>query len=185
MLPVFMAMVESNHGKVLFDTIYCQYRKQMLVEAQKILQDDYLAEDAVQNALLGIARTVDDVHFPDCGGVRSYVLVAVRRAALDIREKEQKEDACAREMDLFITKTVPDKYNDIINRELLQELFAIIGKMPKDLQIVLFYAAVYEMSGVEIARLLQRPANTVNKWLRKARKMLRENCRKEGISIEM
>ena len=58
MLMLYAAVIDDAEDIKKFEKIYYEYREQMFFVANKILRDSYEAEDAVQNALLGIARSI-------------------------------------------------------------------------------------------------------------------------------
>ena len=55
MLSIYLALIDTQEDQTLFEEIYYQYRNQMYYVSHKILNDDYLAEDALQDAFIGIA----------------------------------------------------------------------------------------------------------------------------------
>lgn len=64
MLMLYMSLIETEEEKVKFEKIYVQYRKLMYVCAKEILRSDHLAEDAVHEAFLKIAKYLDKIEFP-------------------------------------------------------------------------------------------------------------------------
>ena len=61
MLFLYMTMIEEQADQIRFEQIYHGYRKQMLAVANRVLRNPEDAEDAVQNALLGIARNIKSI----------------------------------------------------------------------------------------------------------------------------
>ena len=57
-MVMFMALIDEKSEQKQFETIYAGYGKQMLAAAYRVLEDPGEAEDAVQNALLGIAKHI-------------------------------------------------------------------------------------------------------------------------------
>ena len=55
---LYAAVIDDAEDIKKLEKIYYEYREQMFFVANKILRDSYEAEDAVQNALLGIARNI-------------------------------------------------------------------------------------------------------------------------------
>ena len=60
---LYAAVIDDAEDIKKFEKIYYEYREQMFFVANKILRDSYEAEDAVQNALLGIARSIRTVSY--------------------------------------------------------------------------------------------------------------------------
>ena len=61
MLSFFTLSIEDDADKVKFEKIYVLYKKKMWYAANSILSDAYLAEDAVHNAFIGIARNIKKI----------------------------------------------------------------------------------------------------------------------------
>ena len=53
---LYAAVIDDAEDIKKFEKIYYEYREQMFFVANKILRDSYEAEDAVQNALLGLSE---------------------------------------------------------------------------------------------------------------------------------
>jgi RNA polymerase sigma factor (sigma-70 family) len=60
----------------------------------------------------------------------------------------------------------------------------IIAAMPTASRDVLLYRYVEEMSCAEISAVLGKTTRTVSKQLTRARRSLREGCKREGLSFE-
>ena len=82
MLFMYAAMIDDEVDQLRFADIYHGYRKQMLLVAKRVLNNDEDAEDAVQIAFLGIAQRIKSVPSDDPKKLRAYVLTAAKNAAL-------------------------------------------------------------------------------------------------------
>ena len=78
MLYLYAALIEEGQAQVTLDTIFRNYHKQMLYVAFQILGDTHEAEDAVQDAFIGIARNMGKLSRGEDGLNRSYVLTAAK-----------------------------------------------------------------------------------------------------------
>ena len=58
MLLFYTLLIEEDDDKAKFEKIYTLYRKKMWYTANSVLSDSYLAEDAVHNAFIGIAKNM-------------------------------------------------------------------------------------------------------------------------------
>lgn len=185
MITVFLSIVETIQGKRLFEYIYYNHRNQMYFVANSILQDKFLAEDAVQDALLGVAKTVDKIHFEHDSAIKSYVLTAAKRAALTILESEKKIVDGYNEIQYLTPVTTMDASDRVSQRETLKELIDAIQFLPQQYQDILFYTLEYDMDCASIAELFNKPPGTIRKQLSRARQMLIDICQKEMIEIEI
>lgn len=183
MLALYMALVETESGRVLFETIFYDYQQRMFYIANQVIGDEYLAEDAVQNALLSIATTVDKVRFNSDKEINAYVYTVTKRAAFEIKKSEGKKANAIQRYQATADVFDPDIFDGVLNKDLLSQVLAIIEQMPSYYREVLFYSSVYEMNSTQIGELLGRPAATIRKQLIRARSMLATLCEKEGIQF--
>ena len=61
MLSLYLTLIDSEEDKKKFVQFYEAYRGLMHYTANRILQDDFAAEDAVQEAFLRIAKNFHKV----------------------------------------------------------------------------------------------------------------------------
>ena len=60
-LATYLNMITGQTDKLRFEQLYHSYRKQMLAVAYRILENPDDAEDAVQDALLGIVKSISSM----------------------------------------------------------------------------------------------------------------------------
>ena len=88
MLALYLAFLDEN-DKQLFERIYYTYRKQMLVVARTILQNESDSEDAVHEVFLKIATKhmgiIKSIELET--DIRNYLLKATKNTALNIKKK--------------------------------------------------------------------------------------------------
>ncbi len=181
MLSMFMALIDSAESQSKFEKIYYAYRKQMFYVANEVLQNETLAEEAVQEALLGIAKRIDHIRDDEEKLLRSYVLTAAHNAALYVYKTEQRNnhESLTEELEEgHIKQTTESVY---ISDETANVLKAAVRKLPELYQDVLLLKLVHEMSYGEIAQLLHRSQATVRQQVARGKKMLADICEKDGI----
>lgn len=182
---MYLSVIETTEDKSLFEAIYYTYRNQMYSIACGILKDESLAEDAVQEALLRLAKQITVFREMPENEVRAYILITTKNTAINIYKKEQKynrniisiEDAAP----LFIEDNVLAQQ---ISNERQRTLAAIIADLPALQRNILTLRYTHEMKCSEIAIALGRKPATVRKELSRARQILIEKCRKAGLDIE-
>ena len=79
---VYLLLIDSEEDRILFADLYEEYLDQMRWKAMGMLENQYGAEDAVHNAFLGIASSMDNFHTVE--NVKSYMLTCVENAAKGI-----------------------------------------------------------------------------------------------------
>ena len=181
-MVMFMALIDEEPEQKQFETIYAGYGKQMLAAAYRVLEDPGEAEDAVQNALLGIAKHIGKVPTGDEKVLRAYVLTAARNAALSILEKRQRVPET--ELEEAFTASDEDLFQRVAASEDYEALLRAIRKLDLCYREVLMLIFVQEHTVKEAAEILGRREGTVRQQLNRGRKKLIELCRKEGILDE-
>lgn len=184
MLSIYLTLIETQEDKTLFEEIYYQYRKQMYFVSYKILKDDYLVEDALQNAFTGIATHITKFRDITPEKARAYVLTATRNASINIYNQESKirENVISLETMDFVP--VNDSFVRIEQEDLFAFLLSAIDSLPQIQRDVLMLHYVQNMNCAEIAITLGKSHSSTRQMLVRARKALRVMCRKVGVSLE-
>lgn len=144
----------------------------MFFVANKILQDTYLAEDAVNEAFFRIAKNFHKVGEFECHQTRNFVVIIVKRIAIDLLKKDKNEVLLKEEKDLnFLVDEAmgflePFEYNKVV------EILKSLPEMYRDL-FYLYY--VDELKVKEISRLIGISESAVKKRLQRGRKILRDS----------
>lgn len=90
MLISYLAMIGTQHEKSEFVKLYERYRKFMHYAAKRILGDDSLAEEAVQEAFLRIAKNFGKVSDVDQSATKKFVLIITENAAKTLYRRESR-----------------------------------------------------------------------------------------------
>lgn len=182
MLIMCAALIDEKSEQLRFEDIYYSYRKQMLYVAEQILGDRHDAEDAVQNALLGIARNIKRIPQNEPRIIRAYVLTAAKNAALALVPKKQKR---SRETELSTLETADtDVFEQVTLCQDYELLLRAMKQLPTPYKEVLLLVYVHEHDTKTAAQILSRKEDTVRKQLARGRKRLIELCKKEGLCYE-
>ena len=176
MLLFYTLLIEEDDDKAKFEKIYTLYRKKMWYTANSVLSDSYLAEDAVHNAFIGIAKNMKRIEDADSQKTLSYVITAAKNAALDILRKNKG----LTETDIDELYDVSDKESSSFYQNLETEdlIVKILAAMPETYRDVLYLLVVEQMSEKEIAELLGRKPGTIHQQVRRGRAILKEELMK-------
>lgn len=179
MLMMYLSMVDTQEEKTKIEEIYIRYRKLMFVCANEILQNDFLAEDAVHDAFVkmtGHVKKIDDVN---SNKTKHFVIVVVENAAKDIYRREKRREhenweklenaGCA-----FVA------YHPA---ELEQPEIAIL-KLPLKYQHVfrLKYICGYDYE--EVAKILGITNSAVRKRISRGKEMLKGILEDMGVDVD-
>ena len=177
----YAALIDDRDDLLRFNELVELYQEEMIRVARNVLFDHQLAEDAVQNALYGIAVSFQKVPSQDSKAARTYMLSCAKYAALRIKKDEQKHEAVEYSEIMDVSPEDNPTFEAIRKNDDYDQLLHAIEQLDEKYQDVLLHFYVYDQSVKEIAKLFGRKANTVRQQLIRARRLLEEICRKEGI----
>lgn len=183
MLLLYVAMIDDEKDQYRFADIYYRYRKQMLIVAQSVLHNREDAEDAVQLALLGIAKRIHAVPTGNEKVLKSYVLTAAKNAALSMLPKKQERDKMLCFEDLVLP-TKNDLFEQVAASQDYDLLLRAMRQLPNHYREVLMLILIQEHSIKDAAAILHRREGTVRQQYNRGKKLLVELCRKEGMCFD-
>ncbi len=152
-----------------FDGLFSAYHRQMLFVANRILENQADAEDAVQNALLKLYRIRRSLP-EDPRVLRAYVLTAAKHAALDLKEQEKKTV----NIDDLVLSGKEEVFDKIAASEDYARLLETIHSLPPHYRDVLMLRYVQELSVKEIAQLLGRNEWAIRKQLARGKTLVQK-----------
>lgn len=175
---------ESTSRKI--ERLYDKYKSIMFTEANYILKDTCLAEDAVQQSFMKIMNNTDKIDERNEGKTRNFLVIICRHAALDLYKKrlylnrnadflnfefDDEEEEC------LIDFVEPSQV--VIDKETVAKVAEYIENLPPIYRDVLLLEKLHNNTKEEIAELLGISYETVRKRSLRARKMLAEALERE------
>ena len=88
-LSYYLALIENAEDHSRFEYLYERYKKQMFYSARNILNDDYLAEDAVHEAFCKIAKNMNKIEDETSERAKGLVMLITKQASIDIYRKRK------------------------------------------------------------------------------------------------
>ena len=77
MLGLYLALIDSAEDKSKFEKLYKEYRSTLITVAYSILKDTALAEDAVHETFLTLAKNFNKISDKTCIQIRNYLIIIV------------------------------------------------------------------------------------------------------------
>ena len=182
MLLFYSALIDDDTDKRLFEDIFINYQKQMFAIAKGILHNREDAEDAVQNALLNIARHMKSIPKGNVQLLRAYLYTTTRNAATSILRKKSREVETVPMEELPLASDC-DLIEHLINLDNYDKLLKIISQLPINQREIILMRYVQHMEVKEVATALNRTPNYIRVQTFRAKALLIQICRKEGINI--
>lgn len=172
---LYSLLIDEENDKEKFEIIYKLYSKKMWYAANAILSDSFLAEDAVHNAFIGIAKNIDKIADPNSTRTLSYVITAAKNGAIDILRKTKGNNETDIDELFYVSDNSSAFYKTIETEDSIKKAIASIPSVYRD---VLYLLTVEQMTEKEIAQLLNRKPSTVHQQVRRGRLLLKEILKK-------
>lgn len=170
----YMTMMEGRYHS-LFETVYYAYRSSMFRIAYAILHDHHLAEDALSEAFLKIARNMQKISAMNGQEREKYFVIIIRNCAIDIYRKRQTDWDNLTELETLPEQVQGASVDEaVFSQDSYQRLLEAIAKLPDTYKDVMQLYYIYEHSAAEISALLGLKENTVAARLSRGRKKLME-----------
>lgn len=197
-------MVDTPQDKRLFEELYREYKQYMFKVASFILEDENLAEDAVNEAFLRIAKNFEkfkanlpDIHYGEsiadctiekinlcrkeqitCPKTRAYVVVIIRRVALNMREKQKRGHEVLMDDPSMIASVnnmhgaEPSAAEEYENKVQRQAVLDAVSELSDTVRETLYLNIVQQLSPEEIAYITEVKVDTVYKRLQRGKDTL-------------
>lgn len=161
MIGIFLALIDTDEDKARFIDLYEKCRKLMFFVANDILKDATLAEDAVQEAFIRIAKNFHKIADIACPQTKSFVVIITRNIALTMISKETKIIELHEKESHNFANDQDITFEDISYNVLVKEIL----NLPQKYRDVLYLNNVYGYSYNEISNLLSISVEAVKKEL--------------------
>lgn len=173
--------MDNNCGGILekhelLEQLYIQYAGLMFHTAYRILQDQYLSEDAVHTAFLRLEKNNFKVCSISCNKTKSFLVIITRNIAINIYNEKKKETSAYSEDG--IAETLPDSdslpLDVVISNEGVTCIKDALKTMDQKYSDVMLMRYFSDFSIPEIASLFNISEQLVRVRLHRARKKLIE-----------
>ena len=162
-----------------FDALTRLISGRLFAIAQRILRDHYLAEDALQSALITIWNELPRLRDPDRFDAWTYRLV-VRAAVAEARREKRGGSPVQLLPDDADVSPAPDQYRAVADRDQLERGFREITAEQRAILVLQHFAG---LSLAEIADVLGIPVGTAGSRLHYATRALRAALEADSRSV--
>lgn len=175
MLVYYLQMLDTPEQKIRFEQIYIKYRGMMYCIANKILQNDQDAEDAVHNAFLKMIKHFSKIQNTPLKDLAPLVTVIARNEAISVLRK-RKDEAPLEDWENYVeaSETITD----------YQGLVDSFSRLPQTYRSVLEMKLLLGYSDREISTQLGISKTAVSSRISRGRQLLRNIVEKEGFLME-
>lgn len=156
----------------------------MFRQAEKILNDKYLSEDAVHQAFIRIIKNLHKIDENNCPRTRNFLVIICVNVAKDIYRERlylNKSGDAIEELEDKMQEISNDPLDIIVDREIIHRLKDAIKNLNPIYRDVVLLKQSYNCTNEEICDLLRISPETLKKRLYRAKKMLTQILEKEGF----
>lgn len=155
------------------ERLYEKYRYLMFSEANKILHDSHLAEDAVHQAFIKIMNNLHKIDEENVPATRSFLVIICKNVAINIYNSRQYLNNNAEDIEnLELPSTQMSPEDIAIEKDSIQRIANAINELPEIYRAAVILKHYHNYNREEIAQILDVPFETVKKRLHRAKKLL-------------
>lgn len=178
MFLILSTLIDDVSDKAFFENLYRSYENQMFFVANRILNNNQLSEDAVQNAFIKIATNIKTLRELNETQVKQYLFITAKNSALDIAKNNLNFETISLETnDLSDKLDFEDKINNVDDKNLV---ISVLKKLPKKYTDVMYLHFVVGLNKKEVAEVLNMNLNTVRQQIKRGKNMFIEIYEKEA-----
>ena len=169
-MMIYLQMIDTPADRSKFEQLYLEYRGLMFYVANKILQSEQDAEDAVHQAFLSVAENIEKIGEPDSPKTQGYLITITENKAIDLYRRRKRHQMVALDEQM---QGIPAAY------EGENALTACILKLPARYREVILLRYFQGYSVKEIAGILHLSVAAATKLLQRAKNKLKDLYEKE------
>lgn len=170
MLGFYLSLIDEPDDKEKFAEIFRSYGNMMFSKAMSILHNAALAEEAVQESFLKIAKNISKISDPNCSKTAAFIVIIVRNTALDMLKSEHINDT--EPLDEAIPDISSDTLSRIISNDGYNALLNAVNGLDSIYSDILMLKLVYGYDTLSISKLMKIPVKTADSRIYRGKKLL-------------
>ncbi len=168
---MFMALIDDEDDKQTFRDIYEKYETTIFAYVMNILKNNALAEEAVSETFLLIAKNFKRVSRLRPDELVPYILIISRNVSINIIKSEERFLKMNKLSDLIISSSWEKKFDEEMEILITAEA---VKALPEPLMETIMLKYYYGFTVKEIAQHMHLSVGGVKSRLAKARMILRK-----------
>lgn len=173
-----------NHKHTVLEQIYHQYSQLMYYIAFKVLNDRYLAEDAVQTTFLKLEKNRFYIDSVTSNQTKSFIIIVTRNVAMSLLKTKSQGDYLRPDDEI---NDIPDQntlpLDLLIKNESIDEIKNTIASLDSKYSDILLLRYFSDYSTLEIASFFDISDELVRVRLHRAKKQLVEKLKERKSLI--
>lgn len=176
---IYLQLIESDDDKSKFEKIYQTYKNLMFYVAFNLLNNEQDAEDAVHAAFVKVAENIQKLSDPVCPKTKSYVVIVTENKAIDmLRAHNRHEIQSLHDLSENFVYSSHSFSDELSSDSGLSKCILALPPRYKEIILLKYYHG-YNLH--EIAKMLDISLANAIKLDQRAKKKLKEFCKKEGL----
>lgn len=170
---LIITAIQDKETRSRLEALYNKYSTMMYRVSFRILNDEYLAQDAVQEAFINISNNFDKVIKTDCNKLRALFVICVRNVAIDIyRLKKKQYSLNIEDIEDTLSEPGPGVEEILMSNETFTRVAEKIKELHPSYADILALKYFYYYKDEEISRMLNITPDNTRTRLHRARKSL-------------
>ncbi len=154
MLSFYLTLIDEPSDKEKFTEIYEHYKGMMMQKAMSILHNSALAEEAVQESFVKIAKNIFKISSPICSKTASFIVIIVRNTSYDILRREKPDRNVSLDEEISAENIEMPDINEVLSTVGINFILEVINGMDDKYRDALSLKYLYGYSNSEIAKLI-------------------------------
>ncbi len=159
------------------ENLYSVYNQTLFYIANDILQDDFLSEDAVEEAYIRVLTHIDKVDLNNTPAAKNFLAIVCRNVAINMYNDRKRAVDIPLPFDYNQERTAIDsKYSPeriLISRETTNEIVKIIDSLPPIYKDILELRRFYMLSEADTASICGVSVNTVKSRMQRLKAVVK------------
>jgi RNA polymerase sigma-70 factor (ECF subfamily) len=185
MIGFYLALIDEPTDKEKFTEIYNNYKDMMYSKAMSILHNHALAEEAVQESFLKIAKKISKISAPVCSKTAYFIVIIVRNTSYDILRTEKIDESVSYYDEIIMDHNVemPD-IEEVLFSGGVEYVMDVIHRMDKIYSDAITLKCIYGYSYSEIAEFLGISVKNAQMRVYRAKTILKAKLEENGYGIK-
>lgn len=170
---IIYAAISNKENRSRLKALYEEHASWMYKTAYRILNDEHLAQDAVQEAFINISNNLEKIIGIDCNKIRALFVIIIRNVSIDIYRLRKKQCSISiEEIEGDLSESGPSVEEIIINNEAFTKVAEKIKELHPSYADILSLKFFYHYKDEEISQILNITPGNTRARLHRARKSL-------------
>ncbi|MCO1600859.1 RNA polymerase sigma factor [Desulfosporosinus nitroreducens] len=170
---IILAAIQNIENRSRLEALYKEHASWMYKVAYRILKDEHLAQDAVQEAFINITNNLEKIIGPDCNKIRALFVIIVRNVSIDIyRLRKKQYSVSIEDIEEDLSESGPSVEEILMNNEAFTRVAEKIKELHPSYADILALKFFYHYGDEEISQILNITPENTRTRLHRARKSL-------------